>query len=235
MVEARPLLPVALAVAAAAVAAQRALVLVVLQVAVDALARELVAVQAARVAALARRQAMPADQRVACVGVVVEADALPVAGGVAGVALVAEAGPVLVVLPVAGDAGLRRVLVVTRPCGSSRTSPPSCLPVSGKRVVAWSNFASFHELSVWQSAHFGAERALVRVVLAVAGDAVASGDAKPLAGHMALLAVDPGVSAAQGKLVAAWSKLVLSRLASRGVAPLVLAVTGLAGLRLHRP
>ena len=156
-----PDLPVAGVVAGRAVDAERALVLVVLRVARDALALR-VLVRGRRVAGLALDARVAPEQREARLVVVEAHRLLPVDGVVALLALPAELLAVLVVLPVAGVAVGRRACRGRRaPCGSCRTSACACLPVSAYFVSrSWRKTMSRHVVSVWQVAHLSPYRSL---------------------------------------------------------------------------
>ena len=98
------LTPTCLVVTALTGAAQLAVVRVILLMAGDARHGELVAIEVARVAALASDLRVPAAERKFGCLVVIETDRRPLAGGVAGLAIDAILAGVLVVETMAGDA-----------------------------------------------------------------------------------------------------------------------------------
>ena len=115
--------PVADVVALLALRAQSALVGIVLVVTTAAFERLHVPEAQRRVAALAFRQGVTAEQRELRLGVI-ERGALPVGGAVALLARLALLALVLVFLLVALDARVRRARGSSGPCGSSRTAYP---------------------------------------------------------------------------------------------------------------
>ncbi len=237
MVEAAGFLPGAFRVASRAVVAQAALVLVIFLVAFNTFRRKFFAVEIAGMAALARHEAMLARQDVVRIGIVVELDALPVAGGMAGVATIAELRLVVVVLLVARDAGLGRVLVLT--------VLVAVVALDGV-VLARERKAGLRvvELGVLPrgvGVAIGAlrpERALVLVILAVARDAIARCDAIGPGGRaggrdVALGAIDLDVRAVKGEVGRRMVEFLPVEPRDRELPALVLGVARLAGLRRH--
>ena len=103
--------PARFVVTALAVAAQLAVMRVILAMAGDARHRELVAIEVARVAALARDLRVTAAQRKLGCLIVVEADRRPLFGSVAGLAIGAISTSVFVLQTMAGDARPGEILV----------------------------------------------------------------------------------------------------------------------------
>ena len=210
--------------------------LVVLLVALDAGAAQLVLVQVAGVAVGALGGAMFAPQRVLRVGVVVEGRRLPALGAVAGLALLAISALValgaVVVLLVAGVTRERRVLVVR-----ALLVAVGALGVdvfAGQRelrlvVIELGFFPAVLGMAVHA---LGPERALVHVVLLVTGIAVLWRLPVLLLRFVALFALDLGVFAAQGIVGLGVVELVLVEIDDARVAALVVGVATLAGCRL---
>src|SRR5689334_9516266 len=190
------LLPGLLDVAAVAFRSELPFVLVVLLVAGDARALQLVAIQVARMAAVAFHLPVLAAQRILGLRVVVERDLRPRLGGVAGLAFLPEAALVLVVLLVAADARHRRFLEdvalvagLAFHRGVLAEQREARLRVIEARLLP-------ARLVVAVGAR-GAERPFVLVVLLVAGDAGALQLVAVEIARVAALALDLLVLAAQ--------------------------------------
>ena len=234
VVELRTLLPVALGVAARALAAERALVLVVLAVAGVTLACGFLPVERPGVAIRARQQAVLAAQGVAGLGVVVEEAALPRLGAVAALAALAELALVpalLVHTLVAADAGARRlaVLRVFVAAGAGRVGVLAGEREAGLVVVELRLFPGVFGVAL---VALGAEAALVGVVLAVAGQAVLRRLAVLLGGEVAGAARGLQVTAAQRVVGLRVVEVLAVELGQAHAAALVLGVAAAAGLGL---
>ena len=111
MVEGDLLAPTRFSVTLSAIAAQLAMVSIVLAMAGNTRHRQLVAIEVSRVAALAGNRRVTAAQRKFGRRVVVEADRRPLCRRMARIAAVAVPSRMLVLQTVAGDAGSRQTLV----------------------------------------------------------------------------------------------------------------------------
>jgi len=235
VVELGRFLPAALGVAVAALLAQGLLVLVILAVAGVALLADLGAVDGAGVAVRAAGAAVLAAQRVARVDIVVERGGLPLLGVVAAVTLLAVLPLVtllVVVLAVAGVAVLRCFLVIGGLVAVGAFGI-HVLASQGKPGGVVVELGFLPQVLVVAVRALGTQRALVHVVLAVAGVAFVRCVTEFLARHVALHTFHLLVLGTQAEIRGAMVEARLVKVRNRRTTPLVVGMAGTARLRLH--
>src|SRR6185369_1530768 len=222
------------AVAADAVVTERPLVLIVFLVAVGAARARLVAIQDTGMAGGSAHVPVLCQQRVARVDIVAESDLRPALGVMAAFAFLAELVLVLVFLPVAAQAGLRCFLVVPALVAGLATRLDVCAGEGETcRAVVQPRLAPA-PLIVAALARV-AQRALVHIVLAVAGAALVRRGTVFLPRQVALGTVGFAVSCAQRVVGLLMVESALVELGDTHVTAPVVGVAHPAGLPLHAP
>ena len=226
MVEGDFLTPARFLVALPAIAAQLAMVSIVLAVAGDTRHGQLVAIEVARVAALAGDRRVTAAQRKPGRLVVVEVDRRPLCRRMARLAAIAVPSPMLVLLAVAGDAGSRQTLVALADM-AFRTGDIAVRAQQGEPrlgvIVGLDLTPGFLPVTALARR---AESSLVRVIALVAVEAASSRFAVLLALRMTAVAADPLVRPRQHEICERMIERLAIELDDIERASLVIRVTG---------